>query len=116
MDLKARIYVAGHRGMVGSALMRRLTDAGYTNVLTRTHAELDLTNQSAVFRREREGRAQVKQLAQHALRLGHGRLFGQVVPVAKVAGEGGWNAQAKPFDVQAARCAFGQKVFDLCWG
>lgn len=48
MDLKARIYVAGHRGMVGSALMRRLTDAGYANVLTRTHAELDLTNQSAV--------------------------------------------------------------------
>jgi GDP-L-fucose synthase len=48
MDLKARIYVAGHRGMVGSALMRRLTAAGYTNLLTRTHAELDLTNQSAV--------------------------------------------------------------------
>jgi GDP-L-fucose synthase len=48
MDLKARIYVAGHRGMVGSALVRRLTAAGYTNLLTRTHAELDLTNQSAV--------------------------------------------------------------------
>lgn len=48
MDLKAKIYVAGHRGMVGSAIVRRLTAAGYTNVLTRTHAELDLTNQSAV--------------------------------------------------------------------
>ena len=48
MDLKARIYVAGHRGMVGSALVRRLTAAGYANLLTRTHAELDLTNQSAV--------------------------------------------------------------------
>jgi GDP-L-fucose synthase len=47
MDKAARIYVAGHRGMVGSALVRRLETAGYTNVLTRTRAELDLLNQSA---------------------------------------------------------------------
>jgi GDP-L-fucose synthase len=46
MDKASRIYVAGHRGMVGSALVRRLTQAGYTNILTRTHAELDLLNQS----------------------------------------------------------------------
>jgi GDP-L-fucose synthase len=42
------IYVAGHRGLVGSAIMRRLEAGGYSNVLTRTHADLDLTNQSAV--------------------------------------------------------------------
>ncbi|MBA2710870.1 MAG: GDP-L-fucose synthase [Tatlockia sp.] len=43
-----KIYVAGHRGMVGSALIRRLEQAGYTNLLIRSHAELDLTNQSEV--------------------------------------------------------------------
>ncbi len=48
MDKHAKIYVAGHRGMVGSAIVRRLQSAGYTNVLTRTHAELDLTRQSPV--------------------------------------------------------------------
>lgn len=42
------IYVAGHRGMVGSALVRALTRAGQTDIITRTHAELDLTNQAAV--------------------------------------------------------------------
>ena len=47
MDKAARIYVAGHRGMVGSALVRRLEQAGYTNILTRTRAEQDLLNQSA---------------------------------------------------------------------
>ena len=44
----AKIYIAGHRGMVGSAIARRLTSAGYTNLITRTHTELDLSNQAAV--------------------------------------------------------------------
>ena len=44
----ARIYVAGHRGMVGSAIVRRLQTEGYSRILTRTHAELDLTHQRAV--------------------------------------------------------------------
>lgn len=48
MNRNAKIYVAGHRGMVGSAIARRLTAAGYSNLLTRTHAELDLTRQEAV--------------------------------------------------------------------
>ena len=48
MKLDARIYVAGHRGLVGSAIVRRLTSAGYSNIIIRTHAELDLTNQPAV--------------------------------------------------------------------
>jgi GDP-L-fucose synthase len=43
-----KIYVAGHRGMVGSALLRQLQALGYTNLLTRTRAELDLTDQAAV--------------------------------------------------------------------
>lgn len=50
MNQQARIFVAGHRGMVGSALMRKLTAAGYPNVITRSHAELDLTDQAAVQR------------------------------------------------------------------
>lgn len=48
MDKNAKIYVAGHRGLVGSALVRVLTAQGYTNLVTRTHAELDLTDRTAV--------------------------------------------------------------------
>ncbi|RTQ48959.1 GDP-L-fucose synthase [Hymenobacter gummosus] len=48
MDLNAKIYVAGHRGMVGSAFVRRLRQAGYTNIVTRTSKELDLRDQPAV--------------------------------------------------------------------
>ena len=48
MQKDSRIYVAGHRGLVGSALMRALHAQGYINLITRTHAELDLTNQRAV--------------------------------------------------------------------
>jgi GDP-L-fucose synthase len=48
MDKNAKIYVAGHRGLVGSALMRQLQVQGYSNIVTRTHAELDLTNQQSV--------------------------------------------------------------------
>jgi GDP-L-fucose synthase len=47
-DLNQKIYVAGHRGMVGSAIVRVLKAQGCTNIITRTHAELDLTNQAAV--------------------------------------------------------------------
>lgn len=44
----SKIYVAGHRGMVGSAIIKQLNDAGYHNLIVRTHAELDLTDQFAV--------------------------------------------------------------------
>ena len=47
MELLSKIYIAGHRGMAGSAVMRRLEASGFTNFLTRTHTELDLTNQTA---------------------------------------------------------------------
>ena len=50
MELTARIFVAGHRGMVGSAIVRSLRSKGYTNVLTRTSAELDLRDQVGVNR------------------------------------------------------------------
>jgi len=50
MDTNAKIYVAGHRGMVGSAIVRNLLAKGYTNIITRTHQELDLINQAAVDR------------------------------------------------------------------
>lgn len=55
-NLNKRIYVAGHRGMVGSAIVRALRQRGYTNIVTRTHAELDLTDQAQVrdfFRQEK---------------------------------------------------------------
>lgn len=48
MEKTARIYLAGHRGLVGSALHRRLQADGFTQIITRTHAELDLTQQTAV--------------------------------------------------------------------
>ena len=50
MKLDSKIYVAGHRGMVGSAIVRELKRQGYTNIVTRTHDELDLTRQEAVER------------------------------------------------------------------
>jgi len=50
MNLDAKIYVAGHRGLVGSALVRALRRAGYDNLVLRTHDELDLTNQLLVER------------------------------------------------------------------
>ena len=56
MHPEDKIYVAGHRGLAGSALVRRLERGGYRNLVTRTHAELDLTDRAAVdafFARER---------------------------------------------------------------
>ena len=48
MEKNAKIYVAGHRGMVGSAIVRELNRQGYNNIITRTHKELDLTRQMEV--------------------------------------------------------------------
>ena len=56
MDKQAKIYVAGHRGLAGSALVRQLNHRGYRNLLLRTHAELELSDQAAArdfFQRER---------------------------------------------------------------
>ena len=48
MNKNSKIYIAGHRGLVGSAIVKNLTAKGYTNLVFRTHKELDLTNQKAV--------------------------------------------------------------------
>jgi GDP-L-fucose synthase len=56
MDKRSKIYVAGHKGMVGSAIKRKLESSGYTNLIYKSHAELDLTNQKEVnsfFEKER---------------------------------------------------------------
>ena len=56
MNLSDKIYIAGHRGLVGSAIVRQLEERGFTNLLMRTHKELDLTSQTQVqdfFRQER---------------------------------------------------------------
>jgi GDP-L-fucose synthase len=50
MQKDSKIYIAGHRGLVGSAILKNLKDKGYTNFITRTHKELDLKNQEAVAR------------------------------------------------------------------
>ena len=48
MNLNDKIYIAGHRGLVGSAIVRQLESRGFTNLIMRTHKELDLTNQAQV--------------------------------------------------------------------
>lgn len=48
MNQSSKIYVAGHKGLAGSAIVRKLQDLGYTNIIVRTHKELDLTRQSEV--------------------------------------------------------------------
>ena len=48
MDRDSKIYIAGHRGLVGAAIVRELEKRGFTNLVMRTHAELDLTNQAVV--------------------------------------------------------------------
>lgn len=56
LEKNDKIYVAGHRGLVGSAIVRSLNRSGYTNIIGRSHSELDLTNQAAVrdfFEKER---------------------------------------------------------------
>ena len=48
LEKESKIYIAGHRGLVGSALIKRLQELGYQHVITKTHNELDLCNQAAV--------------------------------------------------------------------
>ena len=48
MNLNDKIYIAGHRGLVGSAVLRNLESKGFNNLLTKSHKDLDLTNQTKV--------------------------------------------------------------------
>ncbi len=50
MPLSAKIYVAGHRGLVGSAIIKRLKELGYRNIIVRNHTELDLRDQQEIYR------------------------------------------------------------------
>lgn len=59
LDRAARVYIAGHRGLVGSALLRMFAGAGFTNLLVRSRAELDLTDRAATFDFVLESRPQV---------------------------------------------------------
>ncbi|OBK98556.1 GDP-fucose synthetase [Mycobacterium sp. 1245499.0] len=59
LDRATPVYIAGHRGLVGSALMRRFQAEGFTNLITRSHSELDLTDRSATFDFVLESRPQV---------------------------------------------------------
>jgi GDP-L-fucose synthase len=63
LDRNAPVFVAGHRGMVGSAIHRHLEAQGFTNILTRTHEELDLTDRGATFAFFEEAKPQVVVLA-----------------------------------------------------
>jgi GDP-L-fucose synthase len=63
INFDAKIYVAGHRGLVGSALVRALRAQGYSNLILRTHAELDLLDQAATARFFAEERPEVVFLA-----------------------------------------------------
>ena len=63
MNKDTRIFVAGHRGMVGSAVVRNLEAKGYRNVVARSHSELDLTNQAAIEAFFRDGAIDVVVLA-----------------------------------------------------
>ena len=71
-DLNQKIYVAGHQGMVGSAIVRNLKNKGYTNIVSRTHQELDLTNQANInqfFEKEKMQKDLVHLNTQHQQRL-----------------------------------------------
>ena len=61
MEKTAKIYVAGHRGMVGSAIVRELKRQGYENILTRTHAELEKNPNAFSLQRRRS--AELVQIA-----------------------------------------------------
>ena len=50
LNLKSKIYVAGHKGLVGSAILRKLKKRGYKNIIFSNRQQLDLTNQSKVYR------------------------------------------------------------------
>ena len=63
ISLEDKIYVAGHRGLVGSAIVRSLETKGYKNIIGKTHKELDLTNQAAVVKFFEEERPDVVVLA-----------------------------------------------------
>ena len=59
VDRTSSVYIAGHRGLVGSALLRKFRAEGFTNILTRSRDELDLTDRNATFSFVLESRPQI---------------------------------------------------------
>jgi len=96
MEKTARIYVAGHNGLVGSALVRKLQAEGYTNLITRTHGELDLTRQAKVEAFFEDERPEYVFLA-----------------AAKVGGI--WANQTSPSDFIYTNLAIAMNVIHAAW-
>lgn len=96
MEKDSRIYVAGHRGMVGSAIVRELRKRGYDNIITRTHSELDLTRQEDVEKFFAEQRPEYVFLA-----------------AAKVGGIGANSAQ--PADFMYQNMMLEMNVINAAW-
>ena len=88
MNKTDKIYVAGHRGLVGSAIVRNLQSKGYTNIVGRTHNELDLTVQADVIRFFEEERPDVVVLA-----------------AAKVGGINANNTKLQNLPMKICRCS-----------
>ncbi|MGD8758609.1 MAG: NAD-dependent epimerase/dehydratase family protein, partial [Deltaproteobacteria bacterium] len=96
MEKTARIYVAGHNGLVGSALVRKLQAEGYANLITRTHGELDLTRQAKVEAFFEDERPEYVFLA-----------------AAKVGGI--WANQTSPSDFIYTNLAIAMNVIHAAW-
>ena len=104
MEKNAKIYVAGHRGMVGSAIVRELQRQGYTNIITRTHKELDLTRQDAVeefFAQEKPEYVFLEERLQEA---GVPRLLLHLPPLGSSAHEGRLSADQRTGKDQRGLC------------
>ena len=67
MNKSSKIYIAGHRGLVGSSIMRHLQEQGFQNFITRTHQELELTDQLAVHQFFEQFQVQVLSISDHRI-------------------------------------------------
>lgn len=72
MDLKAKIFIAGHRGLAGSALTKLLETRGHSNIIKRSHAQMDLTDQPAVEAFFKTGKAGIRVFSRCQGRRHHG--------------------------------------------
>ena len=81
MNLSSKIYIAGHRGLAGSAIVRELQRQGYTNLVMRTHAELDLEDVAATLQFFKQERPEVVESGV----TGHLGIVGDVVGMAGAA-------------------------------
>jgi len=112
MDKNAKIYVAGHNGMVGSAITRELKKQGYTNIITRTHAELDLCRQEDVerfFEKEKQeyvflAAAKVGGIAANQKALADFMLFNMVLEMNVI--NSAWKNGCKKLEFLGSSCIY----------